>query len=123
MHTIHAIILNVILCCWEINAAHTLFLTSKQKTVHLLLNMKQQQAKLVKTRFFIAINAALIGLTAQREGLQVGTPQEARTREEAILAAQRLFVGARGPVECGYAFERFGPNGSEVEGLLVKPSD
>ena len=55
-----AISLNAILCYWAINAAHILFLTSKQKTALPLLSTKQQPARLVKTRFSIAINVALI---------------------------------------------------------------
>ena len=48
--------LNAIRCYWEVNAGHIPFHTWKLITKQPKWNMKQQLQKLVKTRFFIAIN-------------------------------------------------------------------
>ena len=64
------------------------------------------------------IDVDVLRLTAAREGISFGTPDEQRALADGFANADQAFSGIRRTVECAYALERFGPNGSEMPGLV-----
>lgn len=66
------------------------------------------------------IDVDLLKLTAARERISLELPKEQRALSEGFAKAEQSFSGMRRTVECAYALERFGPNGSDMPGLLKR---
>ena len=71
-----------------------------------------------RCRFLIDVD--LLRLAARRAGIDCQTRAEERARDDGFATAERAFSGRRERVECAYALQRYGPDGTKFPGLLER---
>ena len=68
----------------------------------------------------LLIDVDVIRLAATRVAITFTSPAELKARDDGFAAAERAFAGLRRSVECAYALQRYGPEGSEFKGLTER---
>lgn len=101
------------------SAAFTEPLRPAQRTLIRLLTFIQ----VARDRCGFVIDVDVLRQAAGDAGIDFRTAEQQAVRNLGFAEAEHMFRAGRERLECAYAPERFGPDGSELKGLIERRPD